>query len=298
MERVAGRMRRSYMFCVVLAAAAVAAVAGQVGAVQSVSRQTTATVGAVDRSAAVTSVERGFGRRECAGCVATFAELQSALSGSLPAGETVITLCRSTKTTPIVLTEDLLIEGEDANVSINCCGSPEFRGGAADGRPGITPRRSVRFGAVKRRGFKCEITRTGTTESILYDVSSSPSTGSPSVTFSSIEFREGNGEPVASNSPIFAGTGTGSIVFFNRYDRISEHCARNERLKKDTCIEKDFRVSIQSDRVSTFKYNQTHTHKYIQTYTHTNKQTNKKSAISSTLILPLPPTRSLRSAQS
>ena len=110
---VAGQMAR--------AEAALGIKGREAEAMGAVQRKTTATPNVIHRSAASTSTSsanRDFGRRECGGCVATFEELQAALSGPLPVGNTVVTLCRSTKTTPIVLEESIEALVDGANLYV------------------------------------------------------------------------------------------------------------------------------------------------------------------------------------
>ena len=181
--------------------------AGPARAVGIASRGEAAVSGIVRRASAAVISERGF--FECDGCIATFTALQSALTGTgtLSAGDTVVTLCRSTKTAPIVLTEDINIEGEDANVFFNCCGSPEYS------ETNTAPQRGFR--AVKRSGRKCKITRAVPTAGIRYNIVAGAN-NDPSLIVSSIEFTEGE-QSTSTGDSILGGTGAGSIIIFNRY---------------------------------------------------------------------------------
>ena len=172
--------------------------------------------GVVQRSSAATaSVDRGFldGLRECAGCVSTFEELREALGGPLPAGDTVVTLCRSTKTTPIVLDGSLFVSGEGANLSLECCGSPAYD--PSDGPPFAPRWARRRAGVVPRLSRKCAIRRASAFAGLNFFLEDG------SVSVSSIAFREAE-DPINPDFPFgrpvvsVAGVAPRNLVLFNR----------------------------------------------------------------------------------
>ena len=175
--------------------------------------------GVVQRSSAATaSVDRGFldGLRECAGCVSTFEELREALGGPLPAGDTVVTLCRSTKRTPIVLEGSIFVSGEGANLSLECCGSPAYDPSSAERTAPIEARAARRrAGVVPRLSRKCAIQRATAFSGLNFFLEDG------SVSVSSIAFREAE-DPINPDFPFgrpvvsVAGVAPRNLVLFNR----------------------------------------------------------------------------------
>ena len=176
-------------------------------------------VGIVPRSsAATTSVDRGFldGLRECSGCVSTIEELRAALGGAQPAGDTVVTLCRSTKRTPIVLEGSIFVSGEGANLSLECCGSPAYDPSSAERTAPIEARAARRrAGVVPRLSRKCAIQRATAFSGLNFFLEDG------SVSVSSIAFREAE-DPINPDFPFgrpvvsVAGVAPRNLVLFNR----------------------------------------------------------------------------------
>ena len=177
-------------------------------------------VGVLPRSsAATTSVDRGF-LDECTGCVSTFEELREALGGPdgldpLPAGDTVVTLCRSTKTAPLVLEGSIgAFSDGAASLSIQCCGAPAYD--PSDERPPLAPRwLRRRAGVVPRLGRKCVIQRANAFAGLDFSLEDG------SVSVSSIAFREAE-DPINPDFPFgrpvvsVAGVAPRNLVLFNR----------------------------------------------------------------------------------
>ena len=188
-------MRRSALVAAMVMAAAVA-----VAAVGSVSRETSSTaLGSLER--------RGGNDRECNVCVATFEELQSVLSAELPAGMTEITLCKSTKTTPIMLMEDLFIwVQEGATVHLRCCGSQEFS--LMDENQKFRPKKAARQG-------RCGITRATSTHGLRFRSRGEIASSSVPWFFgSSLRFFEIVGDQFGDS--ILSASGPLKMVLFNR----------------------------------------------------------------------------------
>lgn len=117
------------------------------------------------------------------------------VNGTLPA-DTEIFLCESTGENPIVLTENLFLNGSNLNVAIGCCGLRSFTVADDDddgpNNPLLVRAVSRQRGLVRRikrrkRGVRCEITRDSPEASIVVE-----SPGAWSLAVSNIDFREGD----------------------------------------------------------------------------------------------------------